>query len=501
MGERLQDKGPSSSEPNNIGTAVSIQDESSSIKPGVGGEFERTPDMICHPHATDLGNAQNLVIAYGSSLRYCWPWRTWFVWDGTRWKRDETGLVHRRAKETVHFIYIRAAGRDGKAIDIDKRRAEHALRSESSRALNAMVDLARSEPGIPVLPDELDSDPWLLNVLNGTLDLRTGQLKRHDKRDLITRVTPAAYDPEARAPTWGDFLNRIMGGNPQLMDFLQRAVGYSLTGKTSERCLFFLHGQGANGKTTFLETIKTLMGEYGLRTPTETLLIHRGNGIPNDIARLCGVRFVIASESEEGQRFAEATIKDLTGNDTVTARFLHAEFFDFRPECKVWLASNHKPVIRGTDKAIWDRIKLIPFTVTIPEPEQDPGLLDKLREELPGILSWAVEGALSWRESGLGVPEEVRTATASYREEMDILGSFLADCCVISPTAQATAKELGEIYRGWCERNGEKPVGKRSFGMRLAERGFDSYRGTGGTRTWLGIGLNSDVRIPQDETR
>ena len=445
-------------------------------------------NSTAHLHQTDLGNAERLVAQHGGRLRYCYLWARWLAWDGRRWKIDDGGEALRRAKETTRAIYAEAAHLADD--DARKARAKWAMGSETRSRLDAMVYLAQSEAGIPVTPDDLDGDPWLLTCNNGTLDLRTGKLRPHAQADLITKLVPVDYDPEAQAPTWRAFLERIMDGNRHLLDFLRRAVGYSLTGDTGERALFFLHGSGANGKSTFLETIRAMAGDYGLRTPTETLMTKRGDSIPNDVARLKGARLVTAAESEEGKRLAEALIKDLTGGDTIAARYMRAEWFDFRPQCKIWLATNHKPTIRGTDKAIWDRIKLIPFSVIIPDDEQDRRLIEKLKAELPGILAWAVRGSLEWHRGGLGIPNEVRAATGRYRDDMDVLGTFITDCCLLEHTAQASAKDLYDAYKAWGEANGERPISKRAFGLRLAERGLDQFKGTEGRRFWLGIGIS-----------
>jgi putative DNA primase/helicase len=283
-----------------------------------------------------------------------------------------------------------------------------------------------------------------------------------------------------------------MAGNSHLIGFLQRAVGYSLTGDTSERVLFILYGTGANGKTTLLETIRYALGDYALRTPVITLMSRRGDAVPNDVARLKGARLVSASEFEEGRRLAEGLVKDLTGGDTVSARFMRAEWFDFKPECKVWLGTNHKPLIRGSDNAIWDRIRLIPFNVRIPEQEQDKHLAQKLQLEAAGILAWAVQGCLQWQESGLDNPSEVSDATQTYRNEMDILADFIEDCCVENPKAEVTVKALHQAFVEWCDRNGEKPMTKTKLGLRLKEKGFTPGRQTGSTaRVWKGIGLLS----------
>ena len=446
-------------------------------------------EAIADYHLSDLGNARRLIARHGTDLRYCQVWGRWLVWDGTRWATDETGEVMRRAKDTVASIYVEAA----RTPDDDRRKAvaKHALRSESAQRLRAMVTLAESEPQVVARPDDFDCDLWLFNVLNGTLDLRTGELLPHQRDHLIMKQAPLIYDPEATCPLWDAFLERIMDGNEALIGFLQRAVGYALTGDTSEQCLFILYGTGANGKTTFLQTISAMMGDYAQQTPTETLLIKRGDNIPNDVARLRGSRLVTAVEAEEGRRLAESLVKQMTGGDKLAARFLHAEWFEFRPTFKVFLGTNHKPTIRGTDHAIWRRIRLIPFTVTIPEAEQDKELAVKLRTELPGILAWAVRGCLAWQRDGLGMPEEVQRATEDYRSEMDVLGSFLEDCCIITDGAMTQASVLYQAYRDWCEENGERPVTGTRFGRRMTERGFDKVRDT--YVYYLGLGLLTDT--------
>jgi len=435
---------------------------------------------------TDYGNAQRLAAAHGTDLRYCHPFGRWYVYDGTRWVADETAEIMRRAKQTVRAIYAEA-GEAGTA-EAARALAKHAGASERAERLRALVELAKSEPGIPIATGQLDADPWLLNVANGTLDLRTGTLREHRREDYLTRRLAVAYDPAATVPAWDAFLDRIMGGSPEMVAFLRRAVGYALTGSTRERALFILHGTGRNGKSTLLETLLALLGEYALRTPVETLLAKRDGAIPNDVARLKGARFVAAAETEEGRRLAEATVKELTGGDTVSARFMRGEWFDFRPECKLWLATNHKPTIRGTDRAIWDRIRLIPFAVRIPDAEQDQTLPERLRAELPGILAWAVAGCLAWQREGLSAPEAVTRATEDYRAEQDVLAAWLADCCAQTPAATATAAALYTSYARWCEESGERALPRRTFGQRLAERGFTQGR-TPRARVWQGIGL------------
>src|SRR5918994_256767 len=441
---------------------------------------------------TDLGNAERFVADHGENVRYCYPWGKWLIWSRSRWQRDEAGRVHRLAKETVRAIYREAS--DAEDEDRRKALAKHGARSEGADKIKAMLELAKSE--VPAAPDELDADALLLNVLNGTIDLRSGKLREHRREDLITRVAPVEYVPEAPAPTWEAFLERVLPGE-ELRGFVQRAAGYSATGETSEQCMFIDHGSGANGKSTFQETVSAALGDYAMRTPTETLLVKRPGGVPNDVARLMGARFVAASETEEGRRLAESLVKDLTGQDTISARFMWAEWFDFKPTHALHLSTNHKPEIRGTDAAIWRRIRLIPWGVTIPSAEQDRKLAEKLRDELPAVLAWIVRGCLAWQREGLQAPEEVRQATKAYRAEMDVLAAFLADCCVRDEDEEAFAGELWGAWKRWCEETGEQAGTQKRFGGRIAERGFLNHRDSRtGRKVWSGLSLR-----PNWETR
>jgi putative DNA primase/helicase len=443
---------------------------------------------------TDLGNSERFVSQHGENVRYCYLWGKWLVWTGVRWKRDDAGQVHRLAKKTVRSLY----GEASDAEDEERRKAiaKHASRSEGADKIKAMLELARSE--VPVTPDELDSDPWLLNASNGTVDLRTGELKGHRREDLITKLAPVEYDPNSAAPTWEAFLERVLPGE-ELRTFVRRAAGYSATGDTSEQVMLINHGGGNNGKSTFQEALSAALGDYSMRAPTEMLMAKRAGGVPNDVARLKGARFVTASETEEGRRLAESLVKDLTGQDTISARFMRAEWFDFKPSHKLWLSTNHKPEIRGTDNAIWRRIRLVPWAVAIPPAERDRKLAQKLRSELSGILAWAVEGCLEWRREGLQAPAEVRKATAGYRSEMDVLGDFLADRCFRGERLEVGKDELYKAYQTWSEDAGERTETKRKFGMLLKERGIEDGRNSERTkRIWKGIGLTTLKRSARD---
>jgi putative DNA primase/helicase len=438
------------------------------------------------PHNTDAGNAERLVALHGKDLRHCHVSGKWFCWDGRRWAIDDTGEVVRRATDTVREIYVEAATQDDSS-DRDAT-ALHARRSEHESRLRAMIVLARSEPGIPIRPEDLDRDPWRLNVANGTLDLRTGELLPQLRDDLLTKLVPVEFDPTALCPLWDAFLDRIFGGDSDLISYVRRVAGYALTGSTNEQVFFLLYGTGANGKSTFLEVLRTLLADYAKTTGFSTFIHKAHSGVSNDLARLAGARLVTAQEVEGGARLAEALVKQMTGGDTVQARFLYAEHFEFRPTFKLFLAANHKPLIRGTDHAIWRRTRLVPFVVTIPEEEQDRDLVVRLKDELPGILAWAVRGCLEWQRDGLGSAAAVSGATREYREDSDILGAFFAERCVLGEAERAAASDIYESYKDWAQRSGEQPVSQTAFGRQLAERGF-IRRKSAGRSLWQGVGV------------
>ena len=441
----------------------------------------------------DIGNAKRLVSHFGKEIRYCKDLKKWLAWDSQRWvEGDDDGLMN-LAKETARRIYHEA----GNAAPEDRSKlGQHANRSAHISRLKAMIELARSEPNIRIKSEDLDRDPWLLNVKNGTIDLRTGELREHRKEDLITKLAPVEFDPAAKCPQFEAFLDQIMGGNKALVDYLQRIIGYSLTGSTRGQCLFLLYGTGANGKSTFIEIIRALMGDYTKQADFATFLksLRDGDGPRNDIARLAGARFVSALEAGGERRLNEVVIKQITGGDAIAARFLHQEYFEFIPQLKLFLVANHKPRIEGMDHGIWRRIKQIPFEVAIPEAERDHKLLEKLKAELPGILAWAVQGCLQWQREGLAEPEEVKQATQEYREEMDPLEDFLRDCCELDANASVTANELYGAYHYWCISNMETLMAKNQFGSKLREKGFESGRfqfDGKQQRGWKGIALKN----------
>lgn len=438
-------------------------------------------------HLTDLGNAKRLVARHGDDLRHVGLWGTWLCWDGIRWRRDETGESVRRAKELVGTIYAEAS-RQG---DEDRRKAiaAHAMKCESDARLRAMLSLAESEIEVAITPDRLDTDGWLLNCLNGTLNLRTGTLRPHRRDDLITKMAPVAYDPTATCPTFDVFLQRTMDKNDQLIAYLQRLVGYSLTADVSEQGFDLFYGTGANGKTTLLTVLLAMFGDYGKQAAPGLLMRKYGDAHPTEVADLNGARVVSVIEVEEGKHLAEVLTKQLTGADRMKARFMRQDFFEFAPTFKIIMAVNHLPRVTGTDEAIWRRIRTTPFSVTIPKAEQDRRLPEKLKAELAGILAWGVRGCLEWQQRGLDPPPLVQDATERYRSEMDVIGDFLNECTHTDRKGSVTAKALYASYSQWCEENGESQKSQRRLAAALSERGFVRRRGREGI-VWDGLVLS-----------
>lgn len=465
------------------------------------------PATIYRP--SDVGNAARLVDRFGADVRWCdvAQGEGWLVWDGKRWAPDAMRRVDALSRQVAVDVVTyaaelqdrarAAAAAIGQTATPAQQRALAQLRteakvwvqwsrqSEMQAHLAAVAKVARTD--VAIRHDDLDADHWALNVQNGIVDLRTDDLRPHEREARATKIAGTALGSRSECPTWMAFIARIMGNDPEMVAFLQRVVGYCLTGSTREQCVFILYGNGSNGKSTFLDTLRAIMGDYAVHARAETFVRDTRGGIPNDIAALRGARLVTASEPEQGEQLDEGLVKEMTGDAAMTARFMRSEFFTFQPTFKVLLATNHRPVIRGTDHGIWRRIRLIPFTETIAEHEKDRDLGSKLAAEAPGILAWALEGCLQWQRIGLAPPAVVLDATQDYRADMDILSEFLSEKCVQVGTVGNTP--LYQAFSAWASANGERPRSHRWLSRALTDRGYkqDANRAMG--RRWSGLSL------------
>lgn len=440
------------------------------------------------PERTDLGNAELFALLHADRIRHVRERREWLHWRDGRWRRDTGGEAERAAKATARERMRRAI--DLPAGDEQRQALKWALASQSESRIRATLSLAATEPEIVLGAEEMDADPWLLGCGNGTLDLRTGELREAKPGDLISIGTDVPFDPDAGCPRWLRFLEEVFRGDEELIGFFRRFSGYSLTGDTREHVLVVFHGLGGNGKTTLIEIEKRMLGQHAVTASFDSFHRARGDRGPrNDLARLHRARRVVASESGEGRRLDEATVKQLTGGDTVTARFLYGEHFEFKPQFKLVLVTNHRPRVAGDDEAIWRRLRLVPFEECFTGRE-DRDLAATLEAELPGILAWAVEGCLEWQRLGLGEAEAVTRATREYREDEDTLGAFLAERCILGEGEVVTA-DLREAYEGFCGELGERPLGPRVLGKQLARRGVQ--RGGTGRKHYVGVRLTHEV--------
>ena len=446
----------------------------------------------------DMGNAKRLVSMYGNKIRFSYIKNSWYCWNGKVWQEDETGEINRLADKTVEAMYTEAIN----LSDQDKRDKllKHASKTRSIAGRKAMIEGAKHLEGIPVTTADFDRDVWLLNLQNGVLDLKSGTLHPHNPDFMITQICNASFNPSATCPRWLDYLDIVTNGNAELIRYMQKAVGYSLTGNTGEECLFILYGTGRNGKGTFAETLLHLLGSYARTAQVDSLMIKSvsANSANPDIARLKGARVVNAAEPQKNARLNESLIKQLTGGDTVTARFLYGKEFEYRPEFKLWINTNYKPQISGNDDGIWSRVKLIPFTVYIPPEKRDPHLKDYLRErEIDGILNWALEGLKLWQKEGLEMPETMKVATIDYRSEMDIMQKFLNDCTKPKSKCSVGASVLYKAYSNWCTENGEYTLSNTKFGREISRYLSKRYDRSG--TVYLDIELTSPLLGEQHE--
>ncbi|MBE6825868.1 MAG: DNA primase [Ruminococcus sp.] len=455
--------------------AISIRKNSETVKPGTSGKMYTFDDT---------GNAQRMHDAFGEDLRYSYVEKKWLYYKEGKWHYDNLGF-HRRLADAVVTEMEQELELYSDDPDMEKAFRKHLKKSRSFTGKTNM--LREAEHYAPILPSMLDKNKTIIGCKNGIVDLRSGQLLPHDRNAFLTKQAAAVYDPDAPEPAlWLQFLHDIFDGDMALIQYVQKCVGYSLAGTTSEQCAFFLYGAGRNGKSTFLEIIRSIMGDYATNIQPQTIMINpkSGSAPTSDIARLKGARLVTSVEPNEGMRLDEGLLKQLTGDDVVTARKMFSEEFEFKPEFKLWMATNHKPTIRGTDTGIWRRIHLIPFEVQIPESKVDRHLKYKLAKEAAGIFKWAVDGCLLWQREGLSKPKKVLDAIKEYRHEMDVLSAFMDANCETGD-GSVKASQLYAVYARWAEENNEYKMSNTKFGAEMAKR-FEKVKKMDG---WYYVGI------------
>lgn len=443
------------------------------------------PDTLANaagPEEAVWGTEDALALSftrrYHKDWRYVAGWGKWLVWDGQRWRSEDTLA----ATDLIRHVCRHAS--------LNTRNPRIASKLAASSTVGGVERLARADRRHAATTEEWDADPWLLNTPGGVVDLRSGRLRPHERADRMTKITTAT--PRSQCLQWRSFLNDVTGGDQTLQDYLQRMVGYALTGSTREHALFFLYGTGANGKSVFVNTLADILGDYATNAPMDTFMETRTDRHPTDMAGLRGARFVAAIETEQGRRWAESKVKSLTGGDKIAARFMRQDFFEFFPQFKLFVAGNHKPAIRNIDEAMKRRLHLIPFTITVPPEKRDKHLQQKLLAERDGILAWALEGCLAWQRLGrLDPPQQVLDATDEYFEGEDALGRWLDERCVRAGTAKSLTAELFTDWKQWAEAAGEFVGSQKRFADLLLTRGLEKWRNGMGLRGFQGIGLKA----------
>jgi putative DNA primase/helicase len=432
------------------------------------------------PAFSDEALALRFAEIHENDLRFVAAWGRWLSWDGMRWQFDDTLTAYDMVRKVC-----RAA-----AAECNKEKIATIL--ASAKTVAAVERLARSDRRLAATVDQWDVDPWLLNTPGAIIDLKTGQRRPHRATAHMTKVTAVAPDAACPTPTWNAFLERVTDRDAELVTFLRRTSGYCLTGLTSEHALFFIYGTGANGKSTFLNAVTDIAGDYHRTAPIETFTASKNERHPTDLAGLRGARLVTSVETEEGRRWAESKIKALTGGDRIAARFMRQDFFEFKPTFKLMIAGNHKPGLRSVDEAIRRRLHLVPFTVTIPAQDRDKNLGDRLRAEWPGILAWMISGCVEWQHRGLAPPEVVTRATAAYLEAEDALAAWIDEAGARDPNAWETTTTLYASWKSWADRAGEHAGTMKQFVSNIEARGITSERRKHG-RGFRGLKLETDL--------
>ena len=447
---------------------------------------------------TDAGNAERYVARYCDDVLFCRPRNQWFVWDGARWLPDATSIAMSRT-----IVAARAIHHEVDHVPDDQRESvlKHAIKTETRARLEAMLALASVAPEIQVLPEKLDSDPWLFNVENGTVDLQKGTLRPHDPADLITKLCRMSYDPDSECPGFLAFLKEVIPDR-ETREFLQRVIGLALIGKQLEHTVIFFFGVGANGKSVLVSVLLELFGEYGGTCAPDLLMTKRGETHPVGLHDLLGKRLVVSTETDDGRKLAEGLVKRLSGGDLIKARPLYGNFVEFEASHTFIIQGNFLPTVRGNDPAIWRRIRVIEFPVSIPPDRQDTRIATKLKSELPGVLSWAIGGCMAWQKIGLAPPAAVTRRTDEYARESDPVRAFLVERCDFGPDFSATTAELYGGYCDWAEDKGYPIESSTAFGVRLRKMnyGFEAQK-VKGARGWCGLRLKGPRFVKPDETR
>lgn len=441
----------------------------------------------------DTGNAQRFKHYFGNEVRYSYAKKKWYYYYESKgiWEVDEMGEVKKKVDNVLEQmkkepVYVPEEEDEEEAMKIFRK---HLKASRSSRGKVAM--LKEAEHLLPIASEKFDQHNNLFNVQNGYLNLDTGELLEHDRKKYFTKVSTVEFTDKSDCPLWLDFLNKTFNYDQPLIDYIQRAVGYSLSGSTEEQVMFILYGNGRNGKSVFLDIITELFGNYAINIQPDSIMVKQfSNGPSSDIARLNGARFVTTTEPNEGVRMNEGLVKQLTGGDKITARFMYENEIEFYPEFKLWMATNHKPIIRGTDIGIWRRLAVVPFINTVPIEEVDKRLGMKLRRELTAILNWAVEGYIQWKVMGLSEPQVIKDQRDEYRVEMDVCEAFVQECCDLGEGFRIKAKPLYQTYRDWARENGQYEMSNTKFGREMAKK-FDKGK-TNGSIHYFGLQLNEE---------
>ena len=482
------------SESSNHYTGKKIDDSYSLKIPGITSDEMKQKKF--YPH-DDTGNAERFVDVFGEISRFSYVNKIWYFYNGKNWEVDNGGVVRKWIDLTVDMLKNEPVTVPEGTSEDDKKKFIEAKekfvrRTRNNAGKEAMMREVKHN--IAVLPEEFDQDDMLFNTQNGFIDLSNGVIHEHEIDKMFTRISNVEYTDKTDCPRWELFLEQVFDTDKELIKYVQKAVGYSLSASTREQVMFFLYGNGRNGKSVFLEIINEIMGTYGMSMQADSLMVKRGgsNGHNEDIARLNGARLVTSSEPNEGVRLDEGLIKQLTGGDVVSASFKGGHVFDYKPQYKIWVATNHKPIIRGNDDGIWRRLPLIPFTVQIPIEKVDKNLVSKLRLELPGILNWAVEGCLMWQREGLTPPETIQKATMDYRKEMDVIGSFIEECCEVGSGLKIGATEVYKVYDKWAKEMNEHNFSQTQFGKKMADR-FEKKK-SDGKMIYKGITLKKNYK-------